>query len=59
MTTRGGPVTDTRLPLPEGSSPLEAAAVLHQCQEQTVNNIIWWVGAIVIILAILGFLAFR
>jgi len=24
-----------------------------------VNNIVWWVGAIVIILAILGFLGFR
>ena len=28
-------------------------------EEHTVNNIIWWVGAIVIILAILGFLGFR
>ena len=29
------------------------------CEEHTVNNIVWWVGAIVIILAILGFLGFR
>jgi hypothetical protein len=28
-------------------------------EEHTVNNIVWWVGAIVIILAILGFLGFR
>ncbi|SEP26416.1 hypothetical protein SAMN02990966_04688 [Rhodospirillales bacterium URHD0017] len=29
------------------------------CEEDTVNNIIWWVGAIVIVLAILGYLGFR
>ena len=28
-------------------------------EEHTMNNIVWWVGAIVIILAILGFLGFR
>jgi hypothetical protein len=28
-------------------------------EDNTVNNIVWWVGAIVIILAILGFLGFR
>ena len=28
-------------------------------EERIMNNIVWWVGAIVIILAILGFLGFR
>jgi hypothetical protein len=28
-------------------------------EEHVMNNIVWWVGAIVIILAILGFLGFR
>ena len=31
----------------------------RHCEEHTVNKIIWWVGAIVIILAILGSLGFR
>jgi hypothetical protein len=37
----------------------DASALSIGCEEHTVNNIVWWVGAIVIILAILGFLGFR
>ena len=37
----------------------DAFALSIGCEEHTVNNIVWWVGAIVIILAILGFLGFR
>jgi hypothetical protein len=43
-----------QVPEPTTRSPLSIG-----CKEHTVNNIVWWVGAIVIILAILGFLGFR
>ena len=37
----------------------DASALSIVREEHTVNNIVWWVGAIVIIVAILGFLGFR
>ena len=42
-----------------GARAHDAFALQFGCEEYTVNNIVWWVGAIVIILAILGFLGFR
>jgi hypothetical protein len=42
-----------------GARAHDASALSIGCEEYTVNNIVWWVGAIVIILAILGFLGFR
>jgi hypothetical protein len=42
-----------------GARARDASALSIGCEEHTVNNIVWWVGAIVIILAILGFLGFR
>jgi hypothetical protein len=37
----------------------DASALSIGCEEHTVNNIVWWLGAVVRILAILGFLGFR
>jgi len=42
-----------------GARAHDASALSVGCEEHIVNNIVWWVGAIVIILAILGFLGFR
>ena len=42
-----------------GARARDATALSIGCEEDTVNNIVWWVGAIVIILAILGFLGLR
>ena len=42
-----------------GARAHDVSALSIGCEEHTVNNIVWWVGAIVIILAILGFLGFR
>jgi hypothetical protein len=42
-----------------GARARDASALSIGCEEHTVNNIVWWVGAIVIILAILGFLGLR
>ena len=42
-----------------GARAYDALAVSIGSEGHTVNSIIWWVGAIVIILAILGFLGIR
>ena len=42
-----------------GAPGIRRVCTFHWQRGHTVNSIIWWVGAIVIILAIVGFLGFR
>ena len=49
------------VPVPQLAEPQTDGAVWKSpgWEEHTVNNIVWWVGAIVIILVVLGYLGFR
>jgi hypothetical protein len=50
---------DRSLPHRSGVHAMVQRGVIYNNRKQTVNQIIWIVGAVVIVLAILGFLGLR